>query len=82
MSSTAASSDEEAVRRTQKPAFTSERTKEATAAPKQASQAPRLTQYFPLGYREAFSQWVTISPLMLVPVTNSLLVGHCFASNC
>ncbi|KFZ17626.1 hypothetical protein V502_04532 [Pseudogymnoascus sp. VKM F-4520 (FW-2644)] len=55
------SSDEE--RHGAKPIFSSERTREATAAPKIPNQAPRFTQYFPLGYKEAFNQWwATVSP--------------------
>lgn len=58
----ATSSDEDAARHGAKPIFTSERTREATAAPKIPNQAPRFTQYFPLGYKEAFNQWVGTAP--------------------
>ncbi|KFY16173.1 hypothetical protein V492_01515 [Pseudogymnoascus sp. VKM F-4246] len=63
MPSPATTSEDDGARHGAKPIFTSERTREATAAPKIQNQAPRFTQYFPLGYKEAFNQWwATVSP--------------------
>lgn len=68
MSSAAAANSESDLRdRGQQPILASQRSRDqvetpaqvdGAKTPKQADGAQRFTQYFPLGYREAFSQWV------------------------
>lgn len=59
MSSTAASGSERDLKnRAQLPMLAAQRPDDRANTATGANRAPRFAQYFPLGYREAFNQWV------------------------
>jgi hypothetical protein len=56
--STSSASSDDVRPRGQQPMLASQRAKEQTNASSAASRTSRFTGYFPLGYKEGFSQWV------------------------
>jgi hypothetical protein len=59
MSASASStSSDDVPPRGQQPMLASQRAKEQSRAPTEANRTGRFTGYFPLGYKEGFSQWV------------------------
>ena len=58
MSTAAANSNDDDLRsRSQQPVLASQRAK-ANGTPTEANRTARFSGYFPLGYKEGFSQWV------------------------
>lgn len=56
---TSASDDESVRTRTQQSPLASQRAKQQASAAAEASRTGRSPGYFPLGYKEGFSQWVS-----------------------
>lgn len=59
-SSAIMSASDESRSRGQQPMLASQRAKDQTSAPSEANRTGKFGGYFPLGYREAVSQWVRI----------------------
>jgi cardiolipin-specific phospholipase len=58
----AASGSDDVRSRSQQPMLASQRAKKQTETPTKDNGTGRFSQFFPLGYKEGFSQWVCKSP--------------------
>ncbi len=75
---TANGSDDDYSTKTQQPMLASQRAKQNAAAQKEARTGPR-GGYFPLGYKEGFSQWVCpLESPNVLRVAESLLSGQTY----